>query len=101
MDLKYFYQRLRAVSSEIQTDYIVIVSKSTPDGGKAGVYTEVTRQIGAQAVVEGRAQLASPQEEEEFRRQVKLQVEASAAEIADAQAAMYGPRSSVPQRLAK
>jgi len=98
MDLKYFYQRLRTVSSEIEGDYVVIVSAATPDGGKAGVYTEVTREIGARAVVEGRARLATKQEEEEFRARVKAQVETAAAEAADAQAAMYGVRHN---RLSK
>lgn len=92
MDLKYFYERLRTVLSEIQSEYVVIVSVPTPDGGKAGVYTEVTREIGARAFVEGRARLATKHEEEEFRQQVKAQIEAYAAEALEAQASSYRAR---------
>lgn len=84
MDLKYYYQRFRTVLSEIEGEFVVVVSLATPDGGKAGVCTEVTRENGARAVVEARARLATKQEAEEFREQVKAQIEASEREAEEA-----------------
>ena len=46
----------------------VMVSKETPDGGKAGVRTEVSREVAARMIVEGRASVASPEEASEFYR---------------------------------
>jgi hypothetical protein len=81
VDLKYFFQRLRQVSSEIESEFVVIISLETPDGGKAGVCTEVSRINGARAVVEARARIATNEEEAEFRRQVKSQMDAAVADV--------------------
>ena len=43
MDLRAYYQKMRKVESEIQDPYVVIVSRETPDGGRAGVKSEVPR----------------------------------------------------------
>jgi hypothetical protein len=57
MDLKAFYQRIRQMESEIKEPFIQVVSKATPDGGKAGVKTAVSRRVAAQLVAEGKAEL--------------------------------------------
>jgi hypothetical protein len=95
MDLKYFFQRLREVSSEIESEFVVIISLETPDGGKPGVFTEVSRINGARAVVEARARIATNEEEAEFRRRVKLQVEAAIADANDMQFSAYSVKSNV------
>ena len=41
MDLIVFYQKLRHIESQIVDAHPVLVSHETPDGGKAGVRTEV------------------------------------------------------------
>jgi hypothetical protein len=70
MDLKVYYQRMRQVEESIQEPCVVLVSLETPDGGKAGVCTEVPRELAARHIVDGRARLASDEESREFRAQV-------------------------------
>jgi len=69
MDLKVFYQKLRQTEASIAEAHVVVVSLETPDGGRAGVRTEVPRALAARIVVEGRARLATPEESAEFREQ--------------------------------
>jgi hypothetical protein len=62
MDLKVYYKKIRETASTIPEEFAVVVSKESPDGGKAGVMSEVTRQQAARLVVEGRARLATKEE---------------------------------------
>ncbi len=71
MDLRVFYQKIRSVENEIKEPHVVVLSLDTPDGGKAGLRTEVSRGHAAKMVVEGSARLASVEEAEEFRTSVK------------------------------
>ena len=71
MDLKLFYQKIRKLQEEIPTPHVVVVSHDTPDGGKAGRKTEVTRAIAARMVVEGRARLATPEETAEYQSELE------------------------------
>jgi hypothetical protein len=68
MDLRAYYKTLRQVESELPTPYVVIVSKETPDGGKSGTLTEVSRFIAAKQIVEGRARIATFEESECFHQ---------------------------------
>ena len=43
-------------------------SLPTPDGGKAGIITQVPKRLGCQLIVEGKAQLASEAEVEAYER---------------------------------
>jgi uncharacterized Fe-S cluster-containing radical SAM superfamily enzyme len=67
MDLRMFYQKLRKVEQEIADPHVVVVSHETPDGGRAGQKSEVSRHIAAKLVVEGKARLATLEEGAEFR----------------------------------
>src|SRR5260370_42026809 len=67
MDLRVFYQKLRKIEQEIADPHVVVVSNETPDGGRAGQKSEVSRNIAARLVVEGKARLATPEEEAAFR----------------------------------
>jgi len=69
MDLKVYYQKLRQTESSIAEPYVVTVSQETPEGGRAGVRTEVSRGLAAKMLVEGRARMASAEEASEFREQ--------------------------------
>jgi hypothetical protein len=73
MDLKLYYQKIRDKESEITETFPIVVSVETPDGGKAGVRTEVTPGIAAKMLVEGAARLATAEEAMAFRT---VQVEA-------------------------
>jgi hypothetical protein len=67
MNLKVYYQKLRQIEASLAEAYVVVMSLATPDGGKAGVATEVPRGIGARMIVEGSARLAEEAEAAEFR----------------------------------
>ncbi|GIU73352.1 MAG: hypothetical protein KatS3mg004_0439 [Bryobacteraceae bacterium] len=69
MDLKRYYQELRKKEAEIEGKDIYVVSLDTPDGGKAGVITQVPKTIGCKLIVEGRARLATPEEVEQFEKE--------------------------------
>jgi hypothetical protein len=67
MDLKVYYQKLRQVESSIAEPQVVIISQATPDGGRAGVATEVPRTVAARMIVERTAHLATKEEAQKFR----------------------------------
>ena len=71
MDLRMFYQKLRKIEQEIADPHVVVVSNETPDGGRAGQKSEVSRNMAAKLVVEGKARLATPEEGVEFRRAIE------------------------------
>jgi hypothetical protein len=58
MDVKTYYQRIRATEATITTPFPVVSSLSTDDGGKKGVLVEVPRHLAAKMIVEGSAELA-------------------------------------------
>jgi hypothetical protein len=66
MDLRAYYRTVRETESHITGQYAVLVSLATPDGGKAGVLTEVARYEAAKQVTEGRARLATQSEAKAF-----------------------------------
>ena len=45
----------------------MIISRETSDGGRAGVKSEVPRDVAARMIAEGTADLAGPEEAAEFR----------------------------------
>jgi hypothetical protein len=60
MDLRVYYQKLRKLEAEITDPFVEIVSRETPDGGKPGVKTTVSRSLAARMIVEERADLVAP-----------------------------------------
>ena len=62
MDLRVYYQKIKEVESKIADAFAVIVSLESPDGGKAGTQTEVTRSLAARMIVNGLARLATAAE---------------------------------------
>jgi hypothetical protein len=69
MDLKGYYQKIRELERGFTDAYPVVVSQQTPDGGVAGVKTEVPGHLAAKMIAEGQARLASEQEAREFQDQ--------------------------------
>ena len=67
MDLKVYYQKLRETESGIEEAHSAVVSLETPDGGRAGVVTEVPRAVAARLIVEGSARQATSEEAQAFR----------------------------------
>ena len=71
MDLRLFYQKLRKIEQEISDPHVLLVSNETPDGGRAGQKSEVSRSLAAKMILEGRARLASADEIAEYRAGVE------------------------------
>jgi len=86
MDLKVYYRKIRAIEADISESDVVVVSQETPDGGRSGVKTEVSKRLAAKLVVEGKARRATKEEAAEYRKQVKeanrkAQERAAASEV--------------------
>lgn len=82
MDLKIYYQKIRAAEATINVPFPIIVSAETEDGGKRGVFSEVPREVGAKMIAEGTAKLASPEESDAYhaqQAQARQEVEEAAA----------------------
>ena len=69
MDLRAYYKKVRETEATMPSPHAIIVSLATPDGGKAGVVTEVPTLIGARMVVAGSARLATESETAAFQAQ--------------------------------
>jgi len=81
MDLKAYYQKIRDVEQDLKANCAVVVSLETPDGGRAGLRTEVAARTAAKMIVEGRARPASGEEEREFQDE-KLEAKRVADQLA-------------------
>jgi hypothetical protein len=66
MDLRAYFNKIRELERSFKAAFPVVVSQETPDGGTAGVRTEVPVHIAARMIVDGRAVLASEKEAKEF-----------------------------------
>ena len=83
MDVRQYYRKLNETEAGLTDKYPVVVSLETSDGGRAGVTSEVSRQIAAKLLLEGRAVLASAAEKElYFEQQVLAKKIAKKAELA-------------------
>lgn len=71
MELRAYYQKIRRIEAEIGDESAVVSSRETPDGGQAGVLTEVPRAIAARMIADGRAELASGDEAARFHLDVE------------------------------
>jgi hypothetical protein len=68
MDLRAYYQKIRETTASFQEDDVVVVSRETGDGGKAGVCTEVPKAVAAKMIVDGAAAEASSEAADAFRQ---------------------------------
>jgi hypothetical protein len=62
MDLLGYYEKIRRIEAVIDAVFAVVTSRATPDGGRAGVKTELPRAVAARLIADGKADLASPEE---------------------------------------
>ena len=69
MDLKQYYRKMREVEATLGSQDVLVVSLETPDGGRAGVVSEVSKSTAAKLIVEGRAVVANESESDAFREQ--------------------------------
>lgn len=66
MDLQLHYNKIRNEESRMTDEFPVIVSHETADGGKPGIFAEVTRRIAARFITLGLARIASAEEKKFF-----------------------------------
>ena len=66
MDLRMFFHKVRKLEQEINDRHVVVVSLETPDGGKPGIRTEVSRENASRMIVDGRARLANKGEAADY-----------------------------------
>jgi len=66
MDVRSYYKKVREADAALTGEHFVMVSLETSEGGKAGVRTEVPREIAAKLIAEVRARLATEDEAREF-----------------------------------
>jgi len=66
VDLRQYFKKIRDIESGLADLFPVVVSLETPDGGKAGVASEVSREQAAKLIVEGCARLESEAEREAY-----------------------------------
>ena len=71
MDLRQYFQKIRTIEATIPGEHVVVVSMETPDGGRDGQLSEVSRSLAAKLVAQGKARLAEEPEVEEFRSAVR------------------------------
>lgn len=110
MDLRQYFRKIREAEASLTDEYPVVSSLETPDGGKAGIVSEVPRAIAAKMIVEGRAVIATETERERYRQeQLDGRARAEKAELAKrVQVALiadpmmnYGPNRKVSGPLEK
>lgn len=77
MDLRAYYQKIRQIEAEIREDSVVMVSLETPDGGRAGILTEVPRAVAARMIADEKAELASEGAAAEFRTETEAKWKAA------------------------
>jgi len=75
VDLKAYYRKIREVAKSLAGDYQLIVSMATPDGGKAGVITEVATAVASRLIVEAKARKATDEEARKYREEQKAKRE--------------------------
>jgi hypothetical protein len=83
VDLKHYFRKIREIEATITEPQTFVVSLETADGGRAGIITEVKRELAAKMIVEARAVLATDEEREAFlQRQAAARTAALKAEAA-------------------
>ncbi len=69
MDLKAYYRRVREIEASLPEGDVLVASLATPDGGKAGVLTELNRFDAAKLMADGRARSATPEEISSYKQE--------------------------------
>jgi len=83
VDIRVYFQKLREVERSIASPFVFVMSNETGNGGKAGICTEVKREVAARLIVSGKARLATEAEvQEHLAEQERLRVAAEQASLA-------------------
>ena len=80
MDIRAYFQKIRETERNLADPFVVVVSIETPEGGKAGRTTEVSRASAAKLIVEGKVRLADEIERTDFYTHAKAALAAAEEE---------------------
>ena len=83
MDLLAYYEKIRKIESLIDAVFAVVTNRATPDGGRAGVMTELPRAGAARLIADGKADLANPEETARFRAEAEAKWKEAQLNVAD------------------
>jgi hypothetical protein len=72
-----YFQKIREIERSIADQYPVVISLETPEGGKAGIATEVSRELAARFVADGKVRLATQDERSAFYAEAKAALAAA------------------------
>jgi len=98
MDLRVYYQKLRQIEATIAEPFVVVVSRETAEGGKAGLKSEVPRRLAAKLIAEEKAVQATAEEAAAYHAEQERQRNA-AQEEAEAMRGLKQPQMAVkPQK---
>jgi hypothetical protein len=67
MNLKDYYREITAQEAAIEEPFVLVISLQTPNGGRAGIASEVNRVTAAKLIVDKQARLATPEEAKKLR----------------------------------
>lgn len=67
MNLRDYYREITAQEAEIEDAFVLVISLPTPNGGRAGVVSEVNRATAAKMIVDKLTRLATPEEVKKLR----------------------------------
>ena len=82
MNLKDYYREIDATLATIESNFVLVVSLPTPNGGRAGVVSEVSRATAAKMIVEKSARLMTPEEVSELQaKQAEAQRQKDLSEL--------------------
>ena len=83
MDLRAYYEKIRRIEALIDAVFAVVISRATPDGGRAGVRAELPRTMAARLIADGKADLANPEETAQFRSEAEARWKEAQLHVAD------------------
>jgi RNA-binding protein YhbY len=81
VDLKAYFRKIRDAEKGLKGEYQLVVSMQTPDGGRAGVITEVATAIASRLIVEAKARRATDEETKRFYEEMAAQRKAVAKQV--------------------
>jgi hypothetical protein len=83
MDLRAYYEKVRTIEAKIDAVFAVVISRDTPDGGRAGVKAELPRVVAARLIADGKAELATPEETAQHQAQAEAKWKEAQLNVAD------------------
>ena len=81
--MRAYYEKVRTIEAMIDAVFAVVISRDTPDGGRAGVKVELPRAVAARLIADGKAELATPEETAQHQTQAEAKWKEAQLNVAD------------------